>query len=111
MSKLTFEWTDPERNIITVRKARGKITMQELVEFMHEREQIWSFDGKLAIFMFRVNGEADLHPYGWNEPQGDAQDLLMLEDGMRCPICSQEMFIQYCPDCGRKLFGGTEVDA
>lgn len=105
MAKLTWEWSDPDRNIITVRKAKGKITMQELIEFLHEPKQINCFDGKLAIFMFRVNGDADLHPFGWNEPQGDAQDLLMIEDESHCPICNQQMFIQYCPECGHKLFG------
>ena len=82
--------------------------MQELMEFMHESKQISAFDGKLAIFLFRVNGDADLHPYGWIEQQGDAQDLLIIEDESRCPICNHKMFIQYCPDCGRKLFGNNE---
>ena len=105
MSKLTYDWTDLEKNIITIRKARGKITMQELVEFMHEPKQVNAFEGKLVIFMFRVNGEADLYPFGWDDDPGDTQDMMIIEDETRCPICNQKMFVQYCPECGKKLFG------
>ena len=104
MANLSLEWKNTDQNIITVKKARGKITLEEIVQFFHENKQINSFDGKLVMFMFRVNGEADLYPYGWEEQKGDIQDLLILEDESSCPICGRKMFIQYCPECGTKLY-------
>ena len=108
MASLTWEWKDMDRNIITVKKARGKINLEEILEFFHESKQINYFDGKIVMFMFRVNGDADLYPYGWEEPKGDMQDLLILEDEGSCPICGQKMFVQYCPECGKKLYGRDE---
>jgi len=105
MSKLTWEWSGENQTQITIRKPRGKIAMQELIEFMHEPKQLNCFDGKLAIFMFRINSDADLIPFGWEEPAGDAQDLMVIENETPCPLCNHRMFLQYCPDCGRKLFG------
>jgi hypothetical protein len=104
MAGLSLEWKNMERNVITVKKARGKITLEELLEFFHEPKQINCFDGKIVMFMFRVNGDADLYPYGWEEQKGDMQDLLILEDEGSCPICGQKMFVQYCPECGKKLY-------
>lgn len=108
MAKLTWEWSDTDRNIITIRKARGKITMEEIIQYMHEPAQLHFFDGKLVLAMFRVNESADLYPYGWEEQTGDAQDLYVIEDETRCPICNQVLYLQYCPDCGRKLYGDKE---
>lgn len=108
MSKLTIEWKDIDRSILTVRKSRGKIQLEELLELFHEPKQINSFDGKIVMFMFRVNGDADLYPYGWEEQPGDQQDLIILEDEGCCPICGQQMFVQYCPDCGKKLYGAED---
>jgi len=105
MSALTCEWKDIDRNILTVRKARGKINLEELLVFFHEHKQINAFDGKIVMFMFRVNGDADLYPFGWEEQKGDVQDLYILEDEGNCPICGQQMFVQYCPECGKKLYG------
>lgn len=104
MAQLTLEWKDADRSIITVRKSRGKITLDEIVEFFHGSKQINGFDGKIVMFMFRVNGDADMYPFGYEEPKGDEQDLIILEDEGKCPICNGQMFIQYCPDCGRKLY-------
>lgn len=107
---LSLEWKDMDRNILTVRKSRGKITLEELTEFFHEHNQVNAFDGKIVMFMFRVNGDADLYPFGWEDQKGDAQDLYILEDEGSCPICSQKMFVQYCPECGKKLYGnGVEL--
>lgn len=107
---LSCEWKNTDRNILTVRKPRGKINLDELVEFFHERRQVLAFDGKIVMFMFRVNGDADLYPFGFEEQKGDVQDLYILEDEEGCPICGQKMFVQYCPECGKKLYeSGVEL--
>ena len=105
MSNLSFEWDGMNRNIITVRKSRGKISLEELLEFFHDHKQINAFDGKIVMFMFRVNQDADLYPYGYEDPKGDEKDLYILEDDVGCPICGGKMFVQYCPECGKKLYG------
>ena len=108
MAGLTCEWKYPDRGILSVKKSKGKITLDEIVEFFHEQKQINCFDGAIVMFMFRVNGDADLYPYGWEEKKGDVQDLMILDDENGCPICNGKMFVQYCPECGKKLFGRNE---
>jgi len=110
MSKLQWEWQNYDRNEIRIRKARGKITMQELVDFMHEPEQVNLFIGKLVLFMFRVNPDADMFDYGYEESAGDEQTLMILEDEGHCPICNGELFVQYCPECGHQLYGSGGSD-
>lgn len=103
MAKLTWEYAENGTDII-VRKAKGKITIQELFDFLHEPKQTNCFDGTLAVVMFRVNSNRDI-PYLYEEPAGDAQEVIMVGDDSTCPICGRpDMAVQYCPDCGRKLF-------
>lgn len=103
MAKLTWEYAENGTDII-VRKARGKITMQELFDFLHEPKQTNSFDGALAAIIFRINSERDI-PYNYEEPDGDSQVVFMVGDDTTCPICGRnEMVLQYCQGCGRKLF-------
>lgn len=103
MAKLTWEYAENGTDII-VRKAKGKITMQELFDFLHEPKQTNSFDGALAVVMFRINSDRDI-PYNYEEQEGDEQIVFMVGDEATCPICGKQgLAVQFCPDCGRKLF-------
>lgn len=103
MAKLSWEYDDNGTDIL-VRKAKGKLTIQELFEFLHQPKQTICFDGCLAVVLFRVNSERDI-PMNYEEPEGDVQRVYMLGDDADCPICGRkDMAVQYCPDCGRKLF-------
>ena len=57
-AKLTLEWGDG--NDLILRKKKGKITFQEVLMFMHEREQLFNFDGDLMVFQFRVSDQHDV---------------------------------------------------
>lgn len=90
-----------------IQKKKGKITFDELMRFMHEREQIFQHDGKMCIVAFRISGERDMYSYmdEWNgQSEGDALDIILVEDDMVCTICgNSRLYLQYCPDCGREL--------
>ena len=103
VAKLSWEYADNGTDIY-VKKARGKITIQELFDFLHEPKQTNYFDGCLAVVLFRVNSERDI-PMHYEEPEGDTQLVYMLGDDADCPVCGTKgMAVQYCPDCGRKLY-------
>lgn len=105
-SKLTWEYGDEDGHSIVIRKKKGMLTMDEIMRFLHERDQLNVFDGDLAVIVFRVNSERDMYPYGWdwNKPEGDAQEVYMIGDEEFCPICGQnKLFPQYCPACGEKI--------
>ena len=98
MAKLSIEWADDDSVII--RKDKGRLTMDEIFEFMHKREQLNAFEGCLVLITFRVNADRDL-PYMWEKPVGDAQQLYIIQDDTPCPICGKNtLFPQYCPECG-----------
>ena len=90
-----------------IQKKKGKITFDELLRFMHERDQTFQFDGMLCVVAFRVSSERDMYSYmdEWNgAPEGDALDIMMIGDDTVCPFCGENrLFLQYCPDCGREL--------
>lgn len=104
--KLTWEWSDRGNNEIIVRKARGKITIQELQEFLNEGRNYDSFAGMLAVAYFRINGSEYLFDgYDGEESDGDSVILCMAGDDTPCPICGRnDVFVQYCPQCGEPLF-------
>ena len=104
MAKLTWEWGN-NRNVIIVRKKRGKITQDELIRFMNESGQYNVFGGALMIQMFRVNGTEYLDDGYLNEDSGDDTAVLyILDDGGVCPVCGAlREAIQYCPECGHRL--------
>ena len=104
-AKLTWEYSDEAGHEITIRKKKGMLTVDEIVRFLHERDQLNVFDGMLAVICFRVNSERDMFPYNlWDKPEGDAQDVYMIGDEELCPLCGKHtLFPQYCPACGEKI--------
>lgn len=100
--KITWEWGDHDEEIV-VRKEKGRLTLDELWEFLQEREQLNVFgENSLAVILFRLRGR---EYSGWDheEPEGDAQNVYILSDGSKCICGRTELWMQYCPDCGRKL--------
>lgn len=106
-AKLKIEWDEsPDKLIVT--KKKGKITFDELMRFFHERDQINAFDGSLITVAFRVNAERDMYSFMdevYGEPEGDTLTVYVVGDESKCPICGNIAYTQYCPECGRKLFG------
>ena len=100
-SKLTWEYGD-NRDIV-INKSKGKITFQELQDFLQTPEMLNIFEGALFSWFFR--------PYSFRyddfeieEPEGDQVVLVLSDDGSYCPICARnDLVLQYCPDCGAKL--------
>ena len=105
MAKLTWEWGDDHE--IIIHKKKGKLTVDEIMRFLHEPEQMNLFEGMLAVIAFRVNRERDLYPYSYlmiGELEGDSQTVYMVEDDSMCPICGKNtLFPQYCPACGEPV--------
>ena len=105
--KLTWEYGDKEDQII-IRKPKGKLTMQEIVDFMNQREQLFDFgEGALCVIAWRMSSETYS---GWEmhgEQAGDAVDLFVLQDSSTC-FCGKTLFPQYCPECGTNLIQRKE---
>lgn len=111
-AKLTMEWTDKPGTVV-LNKKKGKITFDEVIRFFHEREQLYQFEGALVVMAFRVLSERDMFPYDFmgGEPEGDTLEVLLVsgDSDDECPICGNHAYLQYCPDCGRKLFGKEDA--
>ena len=107
-TKLTMEWDDIPGQINLFKK-KGKITFDEVIQFFHERDQLNRFEGALVVTAFRVSSERDLFPYDFigKEQEGDSLEVWLVsgDSDDKCPICGNNAYLQYCPDCGRKLFG------
>lgn len=107
MAKFQWEWSGDYGNEITIRKAKGKITFDELFRFFHEQDMLNLFDGDLIVIAFCVHAERDMYDYNDNilgEPAGDSLDVQVVQDDTVCPICGKNrLFPQYCPECGHKL--------
>ena len=106
MSKLSWHWGDRDGDII-VEKKRGKITIDELIRYLHEPDQLNCFDGDLMVIQFRVSDQKDMYDYSdviFGESEGDSQLVQLVTDDSACPCCGKNrLFPAYCPDCGRKL--------
>lgn len=109
MAKLTWEWTERTDQIV-IRKSKGLLTVDEIMRFLREREQISAFgEGTLCVIAFRLN--TDMYS-GWEfeKPEGDSQEVWVLGDESKC-FCGRVLHTQYCPECGHKLWGGkTDAD-
>ncbi len=106
MSKLSWEFGERDGEVI-IRKKKGKITIDELIRFMHEPDLLNSFDGDLVLIQFRVSSNRDMWDYMddfYGKPEGDIQVIEIVTDDSICPVCGEHrLFPGYCPDCGRKL--------
>lgn len=102
-AKLTAEWdTDiTGRYVLLVKKSRGKITIDELTEFL-----LWDsrFTNHAYAIVIRVY-ENMCEGSGWDieEAKGDVVELYQLEDGDDCPVCGSLLVYQNCPECGAEL--------
>ena len=101
MAKLTVEWARSGNEII-IRKARGKITFDEVVKLMNSRQYYDSFAGMLMVFQERIRGEEFLFDgFSAEDDEGDTVVLHMVDDDSECPVCGKNrLFPQYCPECG-----------
>lgn len=104
MAKPKLSWTWSERNHeIIIHREKGRLTMDDIWNFLHQRDQIVCFDGALAVIMFRINGDRTPDLYE-SADDGDDQAVIIVDDGTPCPICGDsELYLQYCPACGEKL--------
>ncbi len=100
MTKLTWEWGDRDDQII-IRKSKGRLTLDDIVEFTSQPEIINAFgEGVLCVIAWR--NRTDTYQGVEYEQTGDAQAVWMLSDGSKC-FCGRELYMQYCPECGHKL--------
>ncbi len=93
-----YHWHD--RNILTVKKRRGKLSLAEIEDALRYSEgQLYC--GHYAILL--NCSEATIGGNGCfdDEPQGDAADLYPVEEGEFCPVCGKlTPPFNYCPTCG-----------
>lgn len=107
--KIFWQWGEHDGEI-WVRKEKGHLTLDEIWDFLQQREQLNAFgENSLAVILFRLRErEGD----GWDmedQSDGDAQQVYILSDGSKCICGRTELWMQYCPDCGRKLIDGEGV--
>lgn len=105
MSKLTWEWSElGNGDRIIIRKPKGKLTVDEIVAFLNEREQIYAFgEGALCVIAWRNSSDSYS---GWDlsgEQKGDDAEVFVLQDDSQC-FCGKVLHLQYCPKCGEPLW-------
>ena len=105
---LSYEWDKDihGRDILVVRKKRGKITVAELQE---ELSRDYRYCGGWALI---IVAREDSYT-GWddyNEPKGDLLELYQIGDGAECALCAAiySGVDNYCPHCGESLKEKTE---
>ena len=103
-AKLTAEWDEDitGRMVLLVRKPRGKITLDELTDFLLRD---YRFTNHAYAIVIQVK-ESMCEGSGWGmdeEPKGDVVELYQLEDGDDCPVCGSILVYQNCPECGAEL--------
>ena len=85
-------------------RRRERMTVEEIVKYLDEREQIYAFcEGALCVIAWRNSTE---RYSGWDLPgrdEGDSQEVFVLQDDSRC-FCGRVLHMQYCPKCGEPLW-------
>ena len=72
-------------------------------DFLQTPEMLNIFEGALFSWFFRPYS-CRYDDFEIDEPEGDQVVLVLSDDGSYCPICARnDLFLQYCPDCGAKL--------
>ena len=103
--RITIERGDGDDIILC--KKKGKITFDEVIRFLHQRDQLFQYDGDLFVWQFIVSDQHDMYDFAsemLGEPEGDCIVLQRVADESICPVCGKKrLFPQYCPDCGRSL--------
>lgn len=98
MAKLTWEWTERDDQII-IRKPKGKLTVEEVIDFTHSRDFINAFgEGTLCVIAWRIM-EDTYQGFDFDRPEGDSQEVWVLGDESRC-FCGRVLHTSYCPECG-----------
>lgn len=103
-AKLTAEWDEDivGRPVLLIRKSRGKITVDELVDFLLRDYRFTNYAYAMVINVRESMCEGS----GWlmdEEPKGDVVELYQLEDEENCPVCGRILTYQNCPECGAEL--------
>ena len=107
MSKLTWEWDGTRDDLIRIHKPKGKLTVNEIMDFMQTRDMMNTFgEGALVVIAWRTKSDW-YQGFNFEEDPGDTKDVYVLTDESRC-FCGQVLHMQYCPECGHKLMGGDE---
>lgn len=91
------------KQMLVLKKKRGKITFQEIQEFLLY-EGNGSFNGHYAIYMRAT--ESMCGGSGWldEEEKGDTIELYPIYDNEDCPICGKMTPpFECCPECGARL--------
>ena len=103
MGRLKWEYGDKPDEILIL-KPKGKLSVQEIRQFMNEREQILNFgEGTLCVIAWRMSSDTYT---GWElggKPEGDTQEMFVLGDESEC-FCGRVLHPQYCPECGYELW-------
>lgn len=93
-----------DRPVLRVRKKRGKLSLEEIEDFLRYSDS-GAYQGDYVAILRA--GESTCGGSGWmdeEEDPGDAADLYRIEPGEKCPVCKNETpYIQYCPECGADL--------
>ena len=102
------DWEDRE---LIIRKSYGRLTIQEIMEYMQTREFLNEWEGTLFTWTFIPRSERyDDYAWEWSPEDGDAWCLSFAQDGDSCPTCGRtNLFPGYCPNCGTPLVQPREV--
>lgn len=89
MAKLTSEWSNDiyGNEILKVEKKRGKITLDELEDYLRSNMRYLS---NWAVILRCT--ESTMGGSGWNDDNENIGDTVLLyEIADKCPICGKEM--------------------
>lgn len=100
MAKITIE---SDGKFYVMRKARGKLSLDEITEFL-QLENHGHHQGQYAILINATESAMGGSGWGMEEtPKGDVVELILLNGEEPCPICTEMLPPDYCPECGATL--------
>jgi hypothetical protein len=107
--KAEYGYDHTNQSVLVLRKARGKITIAEIEEFLRY-EQGGRYQGRYAVFLNAT--ESSCGGSGWMDeidPPGDVVSLYPMEDGGECPCCRRYLVMDSCPHCGEDLHNTSNL--